>query len=194
VNFHRRLADGLEGLQAPADLEMAAKIALHWEEGGDDERATRYLILAAQNATHRYAHREAIATLEHARDLLQRLEPESREQFELQILERIGRAYYALGDMGRSAEHYRAMATLAAHEGLLADQTEALIRLSRSRSSFGRSSSTRALSLRMSSSPGSIATWATPPVRRSMRRLRTSGESRQGSAIACPSRISTITR
>jgi DNA-binding winged helix-turn-helix (wHTH) protein/tetratricopeptide (TPR) repeat protein len=129
VNFHRRLADGLEGLHAPADLEMAAKIALHWEEGGDDERATRYLILAAQNATRRYAHREAIATLEHARDLLQRLEPGNREQFELQILERIGRAYYALGDMGRSAEHYRAMATLAAHEGLLADQAEALIRL-----------------------------------------------------------------
>jgi tetratricopeptide (TPR) repeat protein len=129
VNFHRRLADGLDGLSAPADLEMAAKIALHWEEGRDYERATRYLMLAAQNATRRCAHREAIAALAHASDLLQRLETGSRHQFELQILERLGRAYYALGDMDRSAEHYRALATLAAHEGLLADQAEALIRL-----------------------------------------------------------------
>ena len=47
---------------------------------------------------------------------------------ELQILERIGNAYYALGDMDRSAEHYRAIATLAAQAGLLADQAETLIR------------------------------------------------------------------
>ena len=67
LNFHRRLADGLEGLHTPVQPAMAAKIALHCEEGRDYERATRYLILAAHNATRRYAHREAVAVLGHAR-------------------------------------------------------------------------------------------------------------------------------
>jgi tetratricopeptide (TPR) repeat protein len=128
ANLHQRLADGLEGLHAPVEPEKAAKIAFHFEEGRDYERATRYLMLAAHNATRRYAHREAIAVLDHARDLLPRLATERHQAFELQILERIGNAYYALGDMVRSAEHYRAMATLSAQAGLLADQADALIR------------------------------------------------------------------
>jgi len=51
VRFHRRLADSLERLRSPVVPELAAELALHSEEGGDYERAVRYLMLAAHNAT-----------------------------------------------------------------------------------------------------------------------------------------------
>jgi DNA-binding winged helix-turn-helix (wHTH) protein/tetratricopeptide (TPR) repeat protein len=126
VTFHRRLAEGLERLRLP---EMAGKIALHFEEGREHERAIPHLVLAAQRATHRCAHGQAIAVLEHARDLLPRVAEDRRLQLELQILERIGNAYYALGDMTQSGRTYEAMATRAAEGGVLQAQGDALLRM-----------------------------------------------------------------
>jgi hypothetical protein len=42
ANFHRRLAEGLESLRSPVPPEMAAEIALHFEEGREYERAVRH--------------------------------------------------------------------------------------------------------------------------------------------------------
>jgi DNA-binding winged helix-turn-helix (wHTH) protein/tetratricopeptide (TPR) repeat protein len=128
VTFHRRLAEGLEALYSSVDLELMAALALHFEEGNECERAVTYLLGAAQNATRRYAHREAIDHLEHARELLPRVPTERASELEQQILERCGNEYYALGDMTRSAEAYAAMATRAAASGRLAEQAEALTR------------------------------------------------------------------
>jgi DNA-binding winged helix-turn-helix (wHTH) protein/tetratricopeptide (TPR) repeat protein len=129
VQFHRRLAEGLEALRSPVEPETAAELALHFEEGRDYERAIRYLILAAQNATRRYAHRQSVAVLEHARELLPKVAPEQGKALGLEILERTGNAYYAMGDMARSASTYESMATRAAEAGLLAEQADALMRL-----------------------------------------------------------------
>jgi len=127
VTFHRRLAEALEHVRSTAEPEMAAKVALHFEEGHEYERAIRYLMLVAQNATRRYAHQQCIEVLEHARELLPRLAAEQAHALELQILERIGNAHYALGDLERSADTYRSLATRAAEAGLLAAQAEALL-------------------------------------------------------------------
>jgi len=127
--FHRRLAEGLDGLRTPAEPEMAATIALHFEEGQDHERAIPYLMLVAQNATRCYTHREAIVVLEHARGLLSKVTIDRRLRFDLQILERMGSAYYALGDMKQSAIAYEEMATRAADSGLLEEQSNALMRM-----------------------------------------------------------------
>lgn len=129
VSFHRSLAEGLESLGAQIKPEMAAKIALHFEEGRDYERAIRYLLLTAQNARHRYAHREAITVLEHARELVGRIAGERAQKLEFQILGKIGDTYYSLGDMTRSVETYQSMATSAAEAGLLAAEANALMRL-----------------------------------------------------------------
>jgi DNA-binding winged helix-turn-helix (wHTH) protein/tetratricopeptide (TPR) repeat protein len=126
VTFHRRLAEGLEGLRL---TEMAAKIALHFEEGREHERAIPHLLMAAQNATRRCAHAQAIAMLEHARNLLPRVDGERRLGLELQILEKIGNAYYALRDMAQSGRTYEAIATRAAEGGVLETQADALMRL-----------------------------------------------------------------
>jgi DNA-binding winged helix-turn-helix (wHTH) protein/tetratricopeptide (TPR) repeat protein len=129
VSYHRALAEGLEKLRTPVEVEMGAEVALHFEEGRDYERAIRYLMVAAQNATRRYAYRQAIDVLEHALALVPRVAADRGQELELQVLERIGNAYYALGDLGRSAQAYEAMATRAADAGLLAAQVEVLTRL-----------------------------------------------------------------
>lgn len=132
INFHRSLAKGLEALRSGAEPEAAAQIALHFEEGRDYEPAVRYLIVAADTATRRYAHREAIEALEHARELLPKVADESRQELDVQILEKIGDSYYALGDMEHSAATYHTMATQAAEAGLLTAQANALMRLAHS--------------------------------------------------------------
>src|SRR5262245_32813109 len=128
VNFHRRLANGLESLRFEDGTGAAAKIALLFEEGREYERAVQYLMLAAVNATRRYAHHESSQALEHALELLPRIKAEMRAQLDVQILERLGDSHYALGAMERSAATYRAMATRAAEAGLLAAQADALMR------------------------------------------------------------------
>jgi DNA-binding winged helix-turn-helix (wHTH) protein/tetratricopeptide (TPR) repeat protein len=130
VSFHLRLAESFEALHQPVIPEMAAEIALHFEEGRDYDRAVQYLIVAAENATRRYAHQQSIAVLEHARDLVPRLATDRGQVLEFQLLERIGGAYYAMGDMERSACAYEAIATRAAEAGVLAAQADALMRIS----------------------------------------------------------------
>jgi predicted ATPase len=74
IAFHRRLAEGFESLGPVVQSDMAAEIALHFEEGHEYERAVHYLLLTAHNAAKRYAHGQASAILEHAGQLLPRVE------------------------------------------------------------------------------------------------------------------------
>jgi DNA-binding winged helix-turn-helix (wHTH) protein/tetratricopeptide (TPR) repeat protein len=130
--FHRRLGNALADLRFAGETEAAAEIALHFEEGREYERAIEYLKLAAENATQRYAHTESIASLEHARELLSKIDPARRAELDVRLLEKIGDANYALGDMERSTATYHMMATTAAEAGLLTAQANALMRLAHS--------------------------------------------------------------
>jgi DNA-binding winged helix-turn-helix (wHTH) protein/tetratricopeptide (TPR) repeat protein len=130
VAFHRRLAEGLEAIHSPAPSDMATEIALHFEEGHEYESAIRYSILAAQNATRRYAYDQSVTVLEHARELIPRLPHDRGQPLEFEILKKIGNAYYALGDMDRSGHIYASMATRAAEAGQLSAQADALMRTS----------------------------------------------------------------
>jgi DNA-binding winged helix-turn-helix (wHTH) protein/tetratricopeptide (TPR) repeat protein len=128
MDYHRRLAQGFDALATGPAWDVASEIALHFEEAREYEHAIRYLSVAAQNATRRYAHHESVATLEHARALVPRLAPERQAPVELQLLEQAGNALYAMGNMTRSAEAYDEMARRAAAAGQLAVQAEALVR------------------------------------------------------------------
>ncbi|HMF95195.1 MAG TPA: AAA family ATPase [Vicinamibacterales bacterium] len=128
VLFHKRLADALERRGSVAD-EIAAEMALHCERAGDVQRAVRYLMLAAETATRRYAHREAIGMLEHARELAAKLHVDERPTIVVQILERIGAASVELGDMRHAIDSYEAAARCAAEAGLPIAESGALLRL-----------------------------------------------------------------
>jgi predicted ATPase len=62
--LHRHIGARLEaGYDARAG-EIAPQLALHFERGGESERAVQYLQQAADNAARRNAHHEAVAALE----------------------------------------------------------------------------------------------------------------------------------
>lgn len=135
AQWHRALAEKIETLLAPARaetrLELASEIALHFENGRQFERAVRYLILSAENAARRYAHRDAIAILEHARGLLAGLPVDVASALEIEILEHISDAHYAVGSMEASAEADGAALALAEQGEMKAAQVSALTRLAR---------------------------------------------------------------
>ncbi|MEQ1948480.1 MAG: AAA family ATPase [Bryobacteraceae bacterium] len=130
-NFHANLARQAESLYERDASAFASEIALHFENGRDGERAARYLLLSAQNAARKYAHRDAIATLRHALDLLSAANTESARSLELDVLEKMSDAHYALGEMEESAEVDGHAATLAAERRWKVQQVAALTRAAR---------------------------------------------------------------
>lgn len=57
--IHLRIGVCGESVYGARVSEIAAELAMHFEQGRDWPRAVRYLLLAAENATHRFAHHEA---------------------------------------------------------------------------------------------------------------------------------------
>jgi DNA-binding winged helix-turn-helix (wHTH) protein/tetratricopeptide (TPR) repeat protein len=139
ARWHRRLAERAEELLPDSNglaasetaLELASELALHFEQGRDFERAARYLILSAENAGRRYAHRDAAAILKHALGLLSGIAPDAARSLEIEILERISDARYAVGDLDGSGEADGMVVALAEERGLKAAQVNALTRLAR---------------------------------------------------------------
>jgi predicted ATPase/DNA-binding winged helix-turn-helix (wHTH) protein len=113
VIFHHRLAAGLER-RCAAESELAAKIALNFENALEYDHAIRWLLRAAQNASRRNAYSQAIAMLDHARELLPNIDDDRRMDLEIQIVERISSAQYALGEMSQSAGTYPGRARVPA--------------------------------------------------------------------------------
>jgi DNA-binding winged helix-turn-helix (wHTH) protein/predicted ATPase len=88
IHLHRRLGTCEEeafGLQA---RDIAAELAVHFEHGRDYRRAVQYLRYAAETASQRYAHREAIEYVRRALELL-KVTPNTaqviRQELELQL-------------------------------------------------------------------------------------------------------------
>lgn len=129
--FHLRLAERMEDLAHPAAPALASELAVHFEAGGDNERAIRYLMVSAGNAARRYAHRESIQLLHHALGLLAQLPGERARELEIEILDRISDVLYAQGEMEPSAEVDTRVAELAAQTGRKAAQVNALTRRAR---------------------------------------------------------------
>jgi DNA-binding winged helix-turn-helix (wHTH) protein len=130
IHLHRLLAQGLVGYESPLSSVLAAKIAAHFEEGRQYEPAIRHLIIAAETASRRYAHRESLAVLDHARDLLPKVGCDSREKLDREILGRIADTYYTLGEMTQSIAAYDMLAARAAAAGDRAGEADALMRMS----------------------------------------------------------------
>jgi DNA-binding winged helix-turn-helix (wHTH) protein/tetratricopeptide (TPR) repeat protein len=89
ADSHLRIAVRLERAHGERSSELAAELALHFEEGGERARAVRYRRLAAQTAAGRHALVEAETHLEQALSLLGGLpaSPErDREELSLQSM------------------------------------------------------------------------------------------------------------
>ena len=127
ARLHLRIGERLEKLFARHESEAAAELAGHFEQGGDWQRAVRYLRLAADTAGRRFAPRQAVQILEHALDLARKLPEAERTLSEIEILEELAAIHAVLGDSLRAIETYEALAGRAAHDGLIDVEVRALI-------------------------------------------------------------------
>lgn len=78
--LHQRIAERLEAAHAGRRDEVAAELALHFEEAGDIARAVPYLEETARRAVSRGANREATAILTRALEMLDRFLPPSNDR------------------------------------------------------------------------------------------------------------------
>jgi len=91
VRLHQRIGERLEEAYGAHAVDMAAELAMHFEQSRDYPRAINYLQQAAENAGRRYANREALAHLTKGLALLKTLHATlERRQQELLL-------YLALG-------------------------------------------------------------------------------------------------
>jgi len=127
VLLHSRFAHALEDLTSPVDAALAAQLATHHERGGEPASAVRMWLLAAQHETERFAHRESIDILEHARTLISQVSGPEAHAFEMALLAQIGDAHLQLGDMRQSIEAFQLAANLAAARGSISLEADALM-------------------------------------------------------------------
>jgi adenylate cyclase len=108
AQLHQRIGARIEAGYGVRAGEIATQLAIHFERGGEVERAVRYLQQAADNATRRNAHHEAIAALTKGLALLATLpESSARTQHELTLLLTLGPRLmvakgYAVPEVGES--------------------------------------------------------------------------------------------
>ena len=125
---HRVIGTQIESLYEKYLEEMAAELALHFEHASDWDRTVRYLRLAAENSERLYAHREAIALLSRALELVDRVSEEQKHNVELQILERLASIYVTSFDC-RCTEAYERLFETASAFGLAEVGARALLNL-----------------------------------------------------------------
>jgi len=126
AQLHRRFGEWIEAHWAPLN-EAAAWLAGHFEQGGDWLRAIKYVQLAADIAGRRFEPRQAAEILEHALELVKKLPEAERTVSEIEILEKLATTYVALVDDIHAIESYEALATRAAHDGLIDVEVRALV-------------------------------------------------------------------
>ena len=124
--LHRKVGERLETVCSAGRQETASEVALHFERGREYQKSINYLMLSAETAVRRFAHRDAIEVLQHALDLAPKVAESDRVEPEVQILQRMGDAHYALGAMSESALAYESAAARAAEADLKRAQIDAL--------------------------------------------------------------------
>jgi DNA-binding winged helix-turn-helix (wHTH) protein/tetratricopeptide (TPR) repeat protein len=94
--LHQRIGERLEAAHAECAGEIAAELAMHFEQARDYARAARYLQQAADNASRVFAYQDAVALARRGLELLARLPDSSaRARQELLLHLTLGHAYTA---------------------------------------------------------------------------------------------------
>jgi len=117
--LHLSVAEALESSSGERVAELAPELSVHFERGDDPLRAARYLGMCAERALQRQAPREAIAYVELALDLLERI-PDSpqRRQRELDLRILLGASLFVTRGPGSAAvrDNYERARLLCADE------------------------------------------------------------------------------
>jgi DNA-binding winged helix-turn-helix (wHTH) protein/predicted ATPase len=84
TRIHRRVAEYIERTNRKQPGELAARLAMHFEQGHEYPRAAKYYLRAAENANARYAGREALGLVTRGLQLLERI-PDNPDRTELEM-------------------------------------------------------------------------------------------------------------
>lgn len=117
ARLHRQIAERLRRLYASRPHDAAPAMAHHFEHGRHPAEAVECLKLAAARAASLHAHREAVALLESALELLARLPEPVQIASEPELLEQLGLVHRLQGDFDRATGAFRAMIDSAARTG-----------------------------------------------------------------------------
>jgi DNA-binding winged helix-turn-helix (wHTH) protein/tetratricopeptide (TPR) repeat protein/energy-coupling factor transporter ATP-binding protein EcfA2 len=128
--LHKRIGDFQENEYSDHLDEIAAELAVHFEQGRDFPRAIRYLRRSAASAAGRCANREALDYLTHALRLLDHLPPHDRLDAEQQILDDRGTLFRALDDYDGAIATCQRLITLAQNAQRPDWEVAALLKLS----------------------------------------------------------------
>ncbi|HEX9012503.1 MAG TPA: hypothetical protein VF813_03265, partial [Anaerolineaceae bacterium] len=123
-DLHRAAGEALESLYPDRSGELAPRLAEHFWQAGETEKALRYFLTAAENAARGYANPEAISLYTRAlraagADLLSRAA----------ILRERGRLFETTGDFDRALADDEASLEAARAAGDLDSEWQSLIRL-----------------------------------------------------------------
>lgn len=88
IQLHQRIGEHAETVYGERAGEIAAELAMHFEQGRDYPRAVRFLQQAAENAGRRFANHETVALSRRALELLKTL-PETPERTRHELILRI---------------------------------------------------------------------------------------------------------
>jgi tetratricopeptide (TPR) repeat protein len=130
VLLHRALGEFQESAYSRHLDEIAAELAMHFEEGRDYAKAIQYRRLSAGNAVRRYANREAIEQLDRALKLLERVSGLQRAELEGAIREERAAAHRAMDDNAAAALDLERVVACAAEAGQTDWEVKALLKLS----------------------------------------------------------------
>ncbi len=131
VTLHRRLGEFQEQAFSDHLDEIAAELAVHFEEGRDYPKAIQYLRLSAMNASgKRHANREAMEHLGRALDLLKHIPERERAALEGAILEERGTVLRTMDDNESAAADFERVAVCARSAGRTEWEVKALLKLS----------------------------------------------------------------
>ncbi|MFN2184489.1 MAG: ABC transporter substrate-binding protein, partial [Anaerolineae bacterium] len=101
--FHRQVAEALERLFPERVKEQVGLLAYHWEQAGDAEKATEYLLQAGDQARLAYAHEEAVDFYQRALALLEETEAYDRAA---QTQMKLGLTYDSAFEFNRARQAY----------------------------------------------------------------------------------------
>src|SRR5690242_12197362 len=76
--LHRATAEAILAQHPDRERELASVLALHFEQAGENVRATEYLVMAGEHALERFANREAIGFFSRASSLADQSQGELR--------------------------------------------------------------------------------------------------------------------
>lgn len=129
--LHQDLGERLEEGYGEKASEIAAVLALHFEEGREFSKAVHYLIQAAQNSSQRFSNSEAAIYLTRGLNLVGRLPAAEQTATRIMLLHKRAWVRRSAGDFLGSTEDLNTMVAVAAEAKEVRSEINGLLDLSR---------------------------------------------------------------